>query len=226
MGQVGRIQHKKVEKGAVKRDRADDRAEGRGPKGRPAHRPAGHKSTQVNGRGDRAGPGDSRAALKTQSKMAPNQKPSAAKPIEDAAGGKVKKAAQATTGYTGTARPRPGAAAKKRDAPRGGALLNAPAPRSGSSKRRGYEDEYDEDMDDFIDYDDEEEEGPRFGYASDGSSDMEAGLDELDVEERRAEYIGRREDVEEDRLEKSLKVAKEERKRKALEDLRAASRRR
>jgi hypothetical protein len=53
---------------------------------------------------------------------------------------------------------------------------------------------------------------------------MEAGLDELDQEERRAEFIGRREDQEEDRLEKSLKTAKEERKRKALDALRGRRR--
>ncbi|PHH75274.1 hypothetical protein CDD83_4428 [Cordyceps sp. RAO-2017] len=106
-------------------------------------------------------------------------------------------------------------------------MLNAPAARHGSSKRSRFEDDYDEDMDDFIEYDDDEggEDGPRYGYASDGSSDMEAGLEELDVEERRAELLARKEDIEEERLEKSLKAAKEDRKRQALEALRAGKRR-
>jgi hypothetical protein len=80
-------------------------------------------------------------------------------------------------------------------------------------------------MDDFIDYDDEEEDDqPRYDYASDGSSDMEAGLDELDFEERKAERIARQEDIKEDMLEKRLKAAKEERKRQALESLRGGKR--
>lgn len=82
-------------------------------------------------------------------------------------------------------------------------------------------------MDDFIDYDDEEEDdgfGKRYTYDDESESDMEAGMDELDLEERRAERIARQEDIEEDKLEKSLKAQKEERKRKALEDLRAKRR--
>lgn len=148
----------------------------------------------------------------------------AAAAAEEEAAKKMKKAAQATTGYTGTARPKPGNPVRK-DAPRGGALLNAP--RHSTSKNSRYEDDYDEELDDFIEYDDEEDEGgrgPRYDYDSEGSSDMEAGLDELDQEERRAEFIGRREDQEEERIEKSLKAAKEDRKRKAFEALRARRR--
>ena len=131
---------------------------------------------------------------------------------------KIKKAAQATTGYAGTARPRPGNPAKRDSAPRGGALLVSSAPRAGKSSRY---DDYDEEMDDFIDYDDEEDNGgPRYDYDSDRSSDMEAGLDELDDEEQQAERIARREDIEEERRERDRKMAKEERKRKALEALR------
>ncbi|KAJ2958676.1 hypothetical protein NQ176_g11168 [Zarea fungicola] len=71
-------------------------------------------------------------------------------------------------------------------------------------------------MDDFIDYDDEEEEEPRYGYASDESSDMEAGMDDIYDEEDRAARIARQEDVRELELEKKLKAAKEDRRRRAL----------
>lgn len=138
------------------------------------------------------------------------------------------KQAAATTGYTGTARPKPEFQVnKKRDTNRGGALLNTRPPRPSAHKSR-LADEYDEDLDDFIDYDDEEDDGgggPRYGYESDGSSDMEAGLEDIDHEEHRAEVIARREDIEEQRLEQSLKAAKEDRKRKALDALRAGRRR-
>jgi hypothetical protein len=109
--------------------------------------------------------------------------------------------------------------------PRGGALLNAPKTRP-AGRSRYDQDDYDEDMDDFIDYDDEEDEqgGPRYEYASDASSDMEAGLDDIDSEERRAERIARQEDLEEQRREEMLKRSKEERKRRALEELRSKRR--
>lgn len=81
-------------------------------------------------------------------------------------------------------------------------------------------------MDDFIEYDEDEDEqgyggGPRYDYASDASSDMEAGMDEVYDEEQRAARIAQREDMEQERMEMSLKAAKEKRKREALEALRA-----
>lgn len=214
MGQVGKIQHKKVEGAAGQRKGRDEpKAEPRDVKKRlPA---SGYSGTSKPGQ--RAGP-----AAQTNGR-AKNGRPSIpdrtkATAEEEERQKRFKKSAVATTGYTGTARPRPGATVKKREAPRGGALLAAPTPRPKASKSSRYEDDYDEDMDDFIDYDDEEDEqGPRYGYASDESSDMEAGLDDIDVEERRAAAIARREDIEEERLERSLKAAKEARKRKALE---------
>ena len=220
MGQVGKIQHKKVEKGAAK--------------SKEETKPA----TQVRGKSSTGYAGNSKPAprysangtgsLKRVARdgAAPRSKLGATKSRaeEEVAVKIVKKAALATTGYTGTARPKLIDPARKKDAPRGGALLNAPKPRHGSSKRSRYEDDYDEELDDFIDYDDDEEDGPRYGYASDASSDMEAGLDELDVEERRAEILARKEDVEEERLEKTLKAVKEDRKRKALAALRAGKR--
>ncbi|PTB62555.1 hypothetical protein BBK36DRAFT_1162813 [Trichoderma citrinoviride] len=221
MGQVGKIQHKKVEKGAIKREKGTD-AKGAPSDAQSRKPPVGYKGSarpvQRNGtNGNAPSKTANGAASRTPGKaMTSSRKAPAPEPEK-----KVKKAALATTGYTGTARPKPGNTSKKSNAPRGGALLNAPPPRPGANRRSRYEDDYDEDMDDFIDYDDEEDEGPRYGYASDGSSDMEAGLEDIDDEERMAERIARREDLREEQLERSLKMAKEEKKRKALEALRA-----
>ncbi|OCF36672.1 hypothetical protein I316_01268 [Kwoniella heveanensis BCC8398] len=58
---------------------------------------------------------------------------------------------------------------------------------------------------------------PSRGYADDisddGSSDMEAGLSDVEVEERRAARIARREDEEAEREERERKLAKEKRKK-------------
>lgn len=222
MGQVGKIQHKKVDK----RERPpvlkqDSRIPGKKPAG-----PSGYKGTAkagprsgLNGSGAN---GDSSRDPRGKGPMRPGTGARVSKISPEEPEKKVKKAAQVTTGYSGTARPPP-SAKPKRDQPRGGALLNRqPARPRGHSGSR-YEDDYDEELDDFIEYDDDDDDqgGPRYQYDSDGSSDMEAGLDELTGEERMAERIARREDIEEERLEKSLKAAKEERKRKALEALRA-----
>ncbi|GKU11284.1 unnamed protein product [Fusarium langsethiae] len=247
MGQVGKIQHKKVEGGNLKkvRDEPAAKADPRAVKGvkqrpgatAPAPSPASAGYAGTAKPGQRNGTPVSAAGRDPRGRPMPPAKPErgrmtgakgpggrAAPPEEEPK--KVKKAAAATTGYTGTARPRPGGnPAKKKETPRGGALLSAPrAPRPSHSKSR-FEDDYDEDMDDFIDYDDEDDEGgPRYDYASDASSDMEAGLDDIDGEERRAELIARREDIEEERLERKLKADKEARKRQALEQLRASRR--
>ncbi|KAL6872371.1 hypothetical protein HDV57DRAFT_505554 [Trichoderma longibrachiatum] len=222
MGQVGKIQHKKVEKGAIKRDKERTDIKG-APSGAQGSKAAvGYKGSarpvQRNGTNGSALSKDRNgAASRTPAKgMTSSRKAPVPEPEK-----KIKKAALATTGYTGTARPKPGNTSKKSNAPRGGALLNAPPPRPGANRRSRYEDDYDEDMDDFIDYDDEEDEGPQYGYASDETSDMEAGLEDIDDEERMAERIARREDLREEQLERSLKLAKEEKKRKALEALRA-----
>ncbi|CEI68515.1 hypothetical protein FVEN_g5334 [Fusarium venenatum] len=245
MGQVGKIQHKKVEGGNLKkvRDEPAAKADSRAAKNTkqrpntastPAPAPTNYAGTAKPGQ--RNGTPLSGAGRDSRGRPIPPAKPErgrvpgakgpggrAAPPQEEPK--KVKKAAAATTGYTGTARPRPGGNPSKKETPRGGALLSAPrAPRPSHSKSR-FEDDYDEDMDDFIDYDDEDDQGgPRYDYASDASSDMEAGLDDIDGEERRAELIARREDIEEERLERKLKADKEARKRQALDQLRASRR--
>ncbi|KAI1209495.1 uncharacterized protein F4807DRAFT_426885 [Annulohypoxylon truncatum] len=132
---------------------------------------------------------------------------------------KLKKAATATTGYTGTARPRPGASSGKSSSSKKGPSTSYKAggllapPRTG--RRDKYEDEYDDDLDDFIEYDEDDDPDPRhYDYASDGSSDMEAGISDIDVEERRAELLAREEDKREQALEEKLKREKEERRRR------------
>ncbi|KAF5684948.1 spt2 chromatin [Fusarium circinatum] len=241
MGQVGKIQHKKVEGGALKKVKeeppvkVDPRAaknmkqrpapahSGYSGTAKPGQRPAQRNGAPVSGTGRDPRNGKPLPSSKAErGKMAGSKSSGRAAPPEEEAK-KVKKAAMATTGYTGTARPRPGgdAGKKKKETPRGGALLSAPrAPRPSRSKSR-FEDDYDEDLDDFIDYDDEEDDGgPRYDYASDGSSDMEAGMDDIDDEERQAERLAKIEDLKEERLEKQLKAEKEARKRQALEAMR------
>ncbi|KAM0330043.1 hypothetical protein ACHAQA_004214 [Verticillium albo-atrum] len=239
MGQVGKIQHKVTERGAGKKDREELRKDAKQPAGKYASskfqgsgRPANGSSRPLNG-SSRPGNGMSRPGSSQPSQRnTPGKDPrngasdrakdKRAPPVEEK---KIKKAAVATTGYTGTARPRPGATSKAKPAAPGGALLN---PRSvsrygGSSKRSRYDEEEDEEMDDFIDYDDEEEEdvgGPRYRYDSGSESDMEAGMDDIYDEEAQAERAARREDIEQERLEKRLKAEKEERKRKFLEQQR------
>lgn len=207
MGQVGKIQHKKVEGGSIKRAKEEVR------------------ERELQRRGGRGSSGPRKPVAKSSSSYSGTSKPSAARPSAASSKPgrpvsigkrapppepekKIKKAASATIGYTGTARPVPGKPSKKAAAQRGGALLNASSRHGASSRGR---DEYDEELDDFIEYDDED--GDRYGYASDGSSDMEAGMDDIDGEERQAERMARLEDVRERKTEERLKAEKEERRR-------------
>ncbi|KAI0442347.1 hypothetical protein F4803DRAFT_519694 [Xylaria telfairii] len=223
MGKVGMIQHKSTDKAPVKKEREATKPEQKSAMGSAAKVKMGTSYTgtgrtpAATGRDNRPTAASARATsrnspskdVKTGSKSKP-----AASGANDVVEKKVKKSATATTGYAGTARPRPGASAGKGPSrgdqrPRHGGLLAPPR----MSRRNKYEDEYDEDLDDFIDYDDEEEDtGPRY-YDSDGSSDMEAGLSDIDTEERRAEVYAREEDRREQALEERLKKEKEERKR-------------
>ncbi|KAI1426438.1 hypothetical protein F5Y12DRAFT_742227 [Xylaria sp. FL1777] len=224
MGKVGMIQHKSTDKATSKKERDTAKPEqkpgvGSGAKGKintpyaGTGRPSGGRDNGPVGPSARTVPRNGPTKdTKTGNKLKPG---SAA---NDAAEKKVKKSATATTGYAGTARPRPGTAANKGPSSRGdqrprhGGLLEPPR----MSRRNRYEEEYDEDLDDFIDYDDEEEQdmGPRYDYDSEGSSDMEAGMSDIDTEERRAELYAREEDKREQALEEKLKKEKEERKRR------------
>ncbi|KAH9887773.1 hypothetical protein F4778DRAFT_418748 [Xylariomycetidae sp. FL2044] len=184
MGKVGMIQHKAIDKPPSKRERENAKSE---------------QKSVMQGRGGKPYLGNARPSSTSK---------------------KVKKSATATTGYTGTARPRPGGSSNKsshsrNDQPsrpgRPGGLLAPPR----MSRRDDYYEEDDE-LDDFIvnDEDDDEQQDPRGGgYYSDVSSDMEAGMSDIDGEERRAELAAREEDRREQALEERLKREKEERRR-------------
>lgn len=228
---IGKLQHKSTEKQLTKKEREEAAAEEAkaSRKGlKPSNRSgagalpsrSGLNGIQRNGNGhlDRA-----RGAI---------QKPTTGKsgkaPVVEER--KVKKAALATTGYQGSARPvvtkaksssvRPGAPGAARDRGR-----DKPNPMGMFSKpRRQRDDDYDEDMDDFVvdDEEEEEEEGPGYGsrykYADeDSESDMEAGYSDLDAEEAAAAKAARLEDIREERLLEQRKREKEARKRALLQ---------
>lgn len=220
MGKVGVIQHKATEKPAVNRKERDVTRPG-------AKTPAG-KSYMGNARPiavsrDAARSGGQGRDMHRNSISKDGKQSGKQRPISSGGEGhekKLKKAATATTGYTGTARPRPNAnksssaRSGKPQAPgRAGGLLAPPK----SSRRDRLEEEYDEELDDFIDYDEEDEPDPRghgYGYDSDGSSDMEAGLTDIDAEERRATFAAIQEDKREQALEEKLRREKEERRKR------------
>ncbi|KAI1815470.1 hypothetical protein GGS20DRAFT_543236 [Poronia punctata] len=229
MGKVGMIQHKPIDKATAKKEREITKPEQKpgpalGAKGKPGSYTGSSRPSTAPGRENgRTGTlardvpksGASKDA-RTVSKLSKSRSGS----VDEAGEKKVKKAATATTGYAGTARPRPGAVLEKKpsksgERPRHGGLLEPPR-----LSRRRHEDEYDDELDDFIDYDEEEEEEmggrPRY-YDSDGSSDMEAGLSDIDTEERRAELAAREEDRREQALEEKLRREKEERRRRLLQ---------
>ncbi|KAI1633378.1 hypothetical protein F4809DRAFT_623398 [Biscogniauxia mediterranea] len=229
MGKVGMIQHKSIEKGAAKKERDVVKSEQKpGIKGKTGKPYLGNGRPPTTSARDTARPGGSvrdapRNGPGKDVKAGGKQRPGSSGGDSQEKEKKVKKSATATTGYTGTARPRPGAtsskasSSKKEQRPRpsrAGGIL-AP-PRAG--RRDRYEDEYDEELDDFIEYDDDEDEGdPRgrgYGYDSDASSDMEAGMSDIDDEERAAERLAREEDKREQALEEKLRREKEERKRR------------
>ncbi|KAI0484675.1 hypothetical protein GGR56DRAFT_614849 [Xylariaceae sp. FL0804] len=226
MGKVGVIQHKAIDKSIGKKEREAIQLEPKsGLKGRAGQQYRGNArpSSTPSRDGRRAGAKVGESSRNGSAKGAREvSKPRPGPSREETPEKKIKKSATATTGYTGTARPRPGASSAKSSsrgeqrgkASRDGGLLAPP----GARRRDRYEEEEDEDMDDFIEYDDEDDEpGPRgrgYGYDSDGSSDMEAGLSDIDGEEARAERAARDEDRREQQLEEKLKREKEERRRR------------
>jgi protein SPT2 len=220
---LGKIQHKTIERGMSMKERKELKAQ----EARKAKKGARHEAS-----GRSAGPGVPRngsngADHRNGTSSTPFRKTVTARdknaPVVEEK--KVKKAALATTGYTGTARPRPGSSSTK-----AGAASSRPTSDSKHVERSGYGNglssrrykRYEEDeMDDFIEYDEEEDEpgyGRRRGYDSldEDESDMEAGMSDIDNEERVAELQARREDQEQELLEKKLKREKEERKRQYL----------
>lgn len=181
LGQVGKIQHKKIEKAPSKREREDM-------KNLKAQRI--QKNLGPNGKFKSAVssiPGRSGEREKTKTAPVQEKKP--------------KKAAVATTGYTGTARPKPGSANS----------LSKPSA-SSSSRYERVPDRYRDDRRPSKRYDSEDED--ELDYDSDASSDMEATGFEVDDEEERAARIARKEDAEALAEENRLKREKEEKKRR------------
>ncbi|KAG9245969.1 hypothetical protein BJ878DRAFT_574438 [Calycina marina] len=196
IGQVGKIQHKKIEKSVLKKERVIEKEK---------------RATNI------------RSGLDSKSKFQQPQRPGQplsrdgkhVKPINKKTPKepekRIKKAALATTGYAGTARPKSAVTPGVR-----------PAASSSSRYERGRGDRgvlgsrYDRyESEDEEDEDIEEEED----YRSDASSDMEAAAFEVDAEEEAATRIAKREDAAALEEENRLKREKDE-KRKKLEALR------
>ncbi|OBT71859.1 hypothetical protein VF21_09083 [Pseudogymnoascus sp. 05NY08] len=181
MTQVGKIQHKRIEKGPTKREREEMKSTSKGATGKANRKGPtpplrdGRNGARENGRGSRT--------TSAEAEKRP------------------KKAAAATTGYTGTARPNP-AAAKKPQPSYGsaGRDRDRPSPSPGPSRHRYT----------YAASEDEED------YESDVSSDMEAAAYEVDEEEERAARYARKEDALALAEENRLKMEKEEKRKKLV----------
>lgn len=218
--QIGKIQHKRIEKAPSRREKEEMRAT------KAANL---RKNTGPNGKFEKAGQallkdGHTRSVAKdgsgkvSSSKVGPRKKLS--EPIPEK---KFKKAAAATTGYTGTARPKAGSASASRPSQSSTSRYGQASNKNRddhygtSSKRYQYASEEEEEEED----EEEENEG---GYGTEASSDMEAAAFEVDDEEEMAERIARREDAEALAEENRHKREKEE-KRKRLAAMAARARR-
>lgn len=177
MTQVGKIQHKRIEKGPTKREREEMKSTSKGAtskakrKGPTPPLRDGRNGARENGRGSRT--------TSAEAEKRP------------------KKAAAATTGYTGTARPNP-AAAKKPQPSYGSSGRDRDRPSPGPSRARYT----------YAASEDEED------YESDVSSDMEAAAYEVDEEEERAARYARKEDALALAEENRLRMEKEEKRKK------------
>jgi protein SPT2 len=190
LGQVGKIQHKKIEKIPSRREREEMRAQraakvqkGLAPNSK--FRKSGQPSLQ-------------------EEKTGSNKRAKAREPAPDK---KVKKAALATTGYAGTARPKLGNSSRSGSHAGSSSRRVDRYGREGSGQRGSRYDEYE---------DDEAEEEEELDYESDVSSDMEAAAFEVDEEEAMAERIARREDAEALAEENRLKREKAEKRRRLM----------
>ena len=204
-GQIGKIQHKRIEKLPSKREREEMRSK-KGQRIQAGMEP-GSKFQKAGGQeGQRKENRDGKGAVVAVK---------GGKPVEVPVK-KIRKAALATTGYTGTARPKTVAAAKGSASAssrngHGHGHNGARRPEPGRN-RYAYADEEDEE-DDRNSYGMSDEER---GYDSEGSSDMEAAAFEVDEEEEKATRIARREDVKAAEEEARLKREKEEKKRRLM----------
>lgn len=194
LGKVGKIQHKAIEKGLNRRERQELKEQGS--KSHRVSKRASQSSVRTHARDARNG------AREKNGKISSKEKGSAV-PEK-----KIKKAAIATTGYTGTARPNPAATKTAISTAPSRAADKSGRGRSASDRRNTYASE-DEDEDDEMD-----EEEDHDSYAS---SDMEADMFEVDEEEARAARIARKEDEEALRDEARHQRDKEEKRRRLAE---------
>ncbi|RFU34312.1 hypothetical protein B7463_g1968, partial [Scytalidium lignicola] len=196
LGAVGKIQHKRIEK----REREDIKARRLQKLGKTL------ASEKMNGRTGQAPLRDERNSVRENS----GKVGSASKGLEKdkvLPEKKVKKAALATTGYTGTARPKPGSArSASASTSRPAVNGNRSSGYGGGSSSKRY----------YVSEEDEEEEEEEENYYSDVSSDMEAAVYEVDKEEEYAERIARHEDAEALREEMRLKREKEEKRKRLI----------
>ncbi|KAI9663693.1 MAG: hypothetical protein M1821_007183 [Bathelium mastoideum] len=219
---VGVIKHKPIER-LAKKDRLALKAEAVSRK-KPGPGPG------QNGRSAPPSDRDARLSAKSSSNN------------EDGVGAKSKQGKpQDPGGYKGTMRPsnttttayrgtmRPSASTPSLAKPRGPGLdrsrSSSLAARSKDKTRKGgyasYSDgdSVDEDENDFIDDDEDEDArdwgGGGDGYGSEASSDMEAGLDEMDTEEQASLRAARREDEVAAREEADARARKAARKKSA-----------
>ncbi|PQE07047.1 SPT2 chromatin protein [Rutstroemia sp. NJR-2017a BBW] len=194
-GQVGKIQHKRIEKAPTKRELEKNKTQ---------------RSKNIkNGMSS-----DSKFQKSGQPPVRNGQngaKSASAKPAAPVPEKKIKKAAVATTGYAGTARPKPGGSQSTAKAP----ASSYSARNGGTNRYRGKKDldrYYATDEDEDDEEDDDGEDLEEDGYASDGSSDMEAGAWDVEDEEAKAERIAKQEDAEALAEENRLKREKAEKK--------------
>ncbi|TVY86431.1 hypothetical protein LAWI1_G008889, partial [Lachnellula willkommii] len=196
-GQVGQIRHKRIEKLPSKREMKEMKGGGvrSGKNTGPGSGSAGGKFQNGVAQNGKSGAGVSGSGIKGIRKGEIGQEPEK----------KVKKAAMATTGYSGTARPKPGSSSTSKSRPA------ARPPPSSSKQRYTYASEGEEDEEE------EDVEMDQGGYASDVSSDMEAAAFEVDEEEEFAARMARKEDAEALAEENRLKKEKAEKKKRLME---------
>ncbi|TVY39414.1 hypothetical protein LOCC1_G006541 [Lachnellula occidentalis] len=193
-GQVGQIRHKRIEKLPSKKEREEMKGGGvRVGKNMGPGSGGGKFKNGVTQNGKSGAGGSGGASGSGIKGIRKDQEPEK----------KIKKAAMATTGYSGTARPKPGSSSTSQSRP------SARPPASSSKERYTYASE-EEDEEGDVDMD-------QGGYASDVSSDMEAAAFEVDEEEEYAARAARKEDAEALAEENRMKREKAEKKRRLME---------
>ena len=189
LGQIGKIQHKKIEKLPSKREREAMQAR----KGK-----AIQKVLDAKGKfgGAVAAQSRDKSGVKANGKVGHGK--ASVEPEK-----KARKAATATTGYAGTARPKPG----------GSNMGSRPSVASSRDKGRFQDRDFSRRYEYVSEEEDDEGIEEQADYYSD-ESDMEAAAFEVDEEEEKAARIARKEDAEALSEENRLKREKLEKKRK------------